>query len=172
MNGIRIYHRLLPDTARAERAGVERAAVLDMVREVFGRDADYVHDEYGAPAVTVAGVRTHEISVSHCKGLVVLAVAPSGVRIGIDAETPREQLIRLAKRFLSPAEQGHYSTLAQLTVAWTHKEAVFKASGERNVDFATELSLLPVPTLRGRTYRVESVRRIGDATVTCVVAES
>lgn len=168
---VRLYHAVLPEYTPQGRAAAEREAVLLLVREAFGDEAEYIHDASGAPAVLLCGNKTNEISVSHCKGLAVLAVAPLGVRVGVDAETPREQLYRVKNRFLSHVEQEWFTTLEELTRAWTIKEAVFKASGESGVDFVRELDLLPRPTLRGRGYTVVIQTLIEDAIVTVVVGD-
>lgn len=105
-------------SGRRER---EREAVRRLVREAFGPQAVLEHRADGSPFVVCAGA---EISVSHSRHLAVLAVAP--VAVGVDIEEAREQLVRVAGRFMTPEEQKVYSSPGLILKAWTLKEAAFK----------------------------------------------
>ncbi|MCI8998969.1 MAG: 4'-phosphopantetheinyl transferase superfamily protein [Muribaculaceae bacterium] len=114
--------------SRRER---EHTAVNSLLREAFGRDIEVAHTQDGAPYLE-AHPDTH-ISISHGIDTCVLAV--SSEPIGVDIETAREQLKRVAHKFLTPQEHARWSTLADetegmlfLLMAWTAKEAVFKAA--------------------------------------------
>lgn len=78
------------------------------------------------------------ISVTHCKEVAAIALAPEGTCLGIDAESANRsnQLHRVANKFLSPHQQQQLQMLAEnsqakhsmlLTEAWTIKEAMYKA---------------------------------------------
>lgn len=101
----------------------EREAVQALVRHAFGPGIALEHRADGSP--WIEAFPGQHISVSHSRGLAVLAVAP--MPVGVDVEDPRPTLLRVAGRFLSEAEHQHYSTLPQLLEAWTLKEAAFKA---------------------------------------------
>ncbi|MDE5799694.1 MAG: 4'-phosphopantetheinyl transferase superfamily protein [Paramuribaculum sp.] len=123
-----VYHAPIKETERGSgRRDAERAAVARLVAEAFGEDAELGHDIHGAPYI--AGRRDVYISVSHCRGLAVLAVSRRG-RIGIDVEEENMRLERIAGRFLSPEEQLRWGgSIPSLAYAWTAKEAAFKALG-------------------------------------------
>ena len=123
-----VYHATIEATERGGgRRAAERAAVVRLVAEAFGPDKKLGHDSYGAPYIV--GRRDVYISVSHCRGLAVLAVSRRG-RIGIDVEEENMRLERIAGRFLSPEEQSRWGgSIPSLAYAWTAKEAAFKALG-------------------------------------------
>ncbi|MCM1484450.1 MAG: 4'-phosphopantetheinyl transferase superfamily protein [Muribaculaceae bacterium] len=121
-----IYLRPLPeDLSRGTRHEAERTAVLELVRQVLGADCHYGHAPDGAPFI--AGI-DQAISVSHGAGMAVLAVSTAQT-IGIDAESWRPQLLRIAGRYLSAREQSVIANVPEgLLNAWTAKEAVYKAA--------------------------------------------
>lgn len=115
-----------PLTHGRPRAEAERRAVMKLISRRFGPQASLVHDAHGAPSI--AG-RPEPISISHGAGRAILAVGRRGMSVGIDIECWREQLARVAPRFLTPAERQRIATPAALLQAWTAKEAAFKAAG-------------------------------------------
>lgn len=151
----------------------ERRAVEALIREAFGRDLPLGHSADGAPVLPVAA----SISISHCQGLAALAVGPEGARIGIDIETLRPQLRRVAPKFLSEAEQRVYgANLEGLVAAWTLTEAAYKAAGIAGLRLTTDIRL-PLGGERelyvlGRSFSiVEVARPLGPARLS-VVSES
>lgn len=126
MNNVRIYRTVLPDVARGERHRAESEAVARLVREAFGADAEIAHMDDGRPYV--AACPEMYVSVSHCADECVLAVSNSPV--GVDVETVRQQLLRIASKFLTPSEavRGNVD-MDSLLKYWTAKEAVFKCAG-------------------------------------------
>lgn len=104
-------------------------------------DVQIVHDSNGKPLVQ--GHSQRHLSIAHhsgaegCWATVALADAP----IGIDIETEREQLRRIAARFLHPDEQAAIADdVASLAMAWAVKECMFKAHGPA-LDFREDLRL-------------------------------
>lgn len=79
------------------------------------------HDPDGAPVTDGS-----YISVSHSIGLAVVALDRCRP-IGIDAEDWRPALRRVRAKFLSEAEMERVSDDGSLLMAWTAKEAVYKA---------------------------------------------
>ena len=112
-----------------------------MLREIFGDDVVYSHDENGAPIVN----RDCNISVSHCADEVVIAVDEM-CHIGIDVELWRGQLARVFPRVMSPAEVKFYNSKQLMLQAWTAKEAIYKAVGIPGLDFSSEILLPLDPT--------------------------
>ncbi len=76
------------------------------------------------------------ISISHSTNHCLLAVGNSPhINIGVDIESPRPQLLRVAQRFLTPAEEDSANLCCDETLKlglllkyWTAKEAVYKAA--------------------------------------------
>lgn len=101
----------------------ERRAVRRLVEEVFGAGAALKHHPDGRPYVDGF---SGQISVSHTSGAALLAVSGAETLIGVDIERDREQLKRVAPKFVNYSDDGSLSLL-QL---WTAKEAAFKAAGE------------------------------------------
>lgn len=106
--------------ARGEMRRAERAAVLSLLHRALGAEARLEHTPQGAPYV----VGAPPISVSHGAGVALLAVAARpGLAIGVDVESDRPQLQRVAGRFVTSAD----SPALTLLELWTAKEAAFKA---------------------------------------------
>lgn len=116
----------------------ERQAVEGLIREAFGRTLPLGHRADGAPLLPVDA----SISISHCAGVAALAVGPAGAHIGIDIETLRPQLQRIAPKFLSADEQRVYGVdLEGLVAAWTLTEAAYKAAGVAGLHLVSDIRL-------------------------------
>ncbi len=133
--GIRVHAARLayPAEGKSGRREAEVAAVAGLLREAFGPDgAEVGHRESGAPYLKGPLGEKFEISISHCPGLALMALAPKGTRIGIDCESTLRgaQLRRIAPRFIARADLERWSADDErLFQAWTIKEAAFKAAG-------------------------------------------
>ena len=126
MNDVKIYRTPIAPSERAERRELEREAASKLVAGVFGHATVIAHEDDGRPYLpTHPGVC---ISLSHCVDECVLAVSDSPV--GVDVETARPQLSRIAAKFLTSREmaRGPHDVDALLRY-WTAKEAVFKCAG-------------------------------------------
>ncbi len=161
----------LPDPAGRSRREAEAAAMAGLLREAFPNGgAEPRHHPTGAPYLEGAAGEKYEISISHCRRMAIVALAPRGSRIGVDCESADRagQLRRVAGRFLSTGEYGRWSrSEALLSLAWTIKEAAFKAAGDPTLT----MRAIPLPdtaptensdadcqmTIGGRRYRVFGV---------------
>ncbi|MDE6309528.1 MAG: 4'-phosphopantetheinyl transferase superfamily protein [Muribaculaceae bacterium] len=104
------------------RRDAERRTVASLLSAHYGHPVTVEHDDIGAPRI--ARCRDY-ISISHCRDMAVVAIANEP--IGVDVETWREQLPRIADKFLTQAEQQAIGTDHELLLrAWTTKEAVYK----------------------------------------------
>lgn len=131
MTAYKIYSTPIPagDSPRHER---EQQAKQTLLAKTFGEDTILNHDSQGAPYIATLP-ETH-ISLSHCIDTCVLAV--SGSPIGVDVETLRPQLAKVAHKFLTADESELFdrmtgdlgSKLLYLLKIWTAKEATFKAA--------------------------------------------
>lgn len=121
---VTLYSVALDDVGGTlSRRDVEQHAVQRLVAAAFGPAAHLAHCPDGAPFIT--DMPDTYISVSHSRKMAALAVAAQPV--GVDIEEPRPALLRVAARFLSPAQQRYYSGMDDLLKAWTLKEAAYKA---------------------------------------------
>lgn len=148
--GISVYAVSIPATDSEKgpgRALAEKTAVKLLLREAFPHQPQLhiCHTPSGAPylsngASSAVAPQAFEstglapelpvISISHCKEMAVLAVAPYGCRIGIDCETPDRPAIleRVAPRFLSSGQMDVWGVFPAALWAWTIKEALYKAA--------------------------------------------
>ncbi|MGW8122944.1 4'-phosphopantetheinyl transferase family protein [Roseivirga echinicomitans] len=95
-----------------------------------------IKDEFGKPHISLEGV---EISISHAKGFGAAAYNLTGP-IGIDIEHEREQIKRIAYKFLHPSEKlWAENQVDKLTQAWGAKEALYKLHGRTQLIFADQL---------------------------------
>lgn len=117
----------------------EISAVKTALEAGLGIDGEIMHRPSGMPYIS----RHPElyISITHC--LSVAAVAVDERRpIGIDAEQWRQKLHDIAPRFLSAEEMDHYiSTPQRLLLAWTVKEAVYKAAATPGTNLSSGIRL-------------------------------
>lgn len=122
---IRIYHTEIVHAAPGGRRRAELAAEQTLMTQAFGPDAVLAHDAHGAPRVD--GRPDLYVSISHSADACVLAV--SDTPVGVDVESLRPQLQRIAHKILTEAElaRAHYDTPSLLRL-WTAKEAVFKCA--------------------------------------------
>lgn len=141
-----LFYTPLHFDSRDSRAAAENAAVDALVAEAFGPGAVKANYADGAPYVILPDGTNVDISLSHCHTCAVLARAlDAGCRIGVDAETQRPQLQRVAPRVLSALEMQHYAPMTDgLLAAWTLKEALYKAARVVGADFKADIAL-PVP---------------------------
>lgn len=74
-----------------------------------------------------------DFSISHCDGLVLLAVSDAG-RVGCDAEPLNRRIHNpeAIRKKLAPTAEEEHLTLLQL---WTRREAIFKAGGAGEVTY-------------------------------------
>lgn len=125
------------------RGGAEKEAVANLLREAFPDNPDVTigHLPSGAPYLVGSD---EVISISHCKGMAAVALAPAGVRLGIDCETPdrHRQLEKVKTRFLSPSQVAAWEPFPQILHAWCIKEAVYKAALRPGLP----LTDIPLPT--------------------------
>ncbi len=117
----------------------ESEVVDKLVKLLYGTEAVKKNSTDGAPHIYIGDNEAEFCSISHCATLAIVAKAPFVT--GIDIETEREQLQRVASRFVNKGDES----LGLLKV-WTLKEAIYKAAGRRGLGLK-EIYLLPSPCL-------------------------
>lgn len=153
----------------------ERAAVVAIVRHIFGDGATIGHSADGAPVLMTDGEEASTwISVSHGAGRAVVAVRDNGAA-GVDIEAPREQLRRVDSRIRHANDS---CTLSPLEL-WTAKEATFKAAGIATLTLphiavknggAAEIYPAGVPEGCGRRFRI-SYHQLDSALIALAIPE-
>lgn len=173
-SGIAVWLTEIPaEPAELSLRRRERIAIEALIFEAFGEVLPLDHLPNGAPALPVAA----SISISHCNGLAALAVGPAGAHIGIDIETLRPQLQRVARKFLSADEMPIYDKdIESLTAAWTLTEAAYKAAGIAGIELCTDIRLPlagePYLNVLDRRFRIlDLARPTGPARLSVVVEE-
>ncbi len=141
--GIKVFARDLPETTPERGPGrllAERAAVKRLLREAFPNDHTVTlgHHESGAPFLTRQTDGHHgihrpplpAISVTHCRKMVAIAIAPAGTRLGIDCENGGRMhtLQKVADKFLSHSQLEEWGEYPSSLWAWCIKEAAYKAA--------------------------------------------
>lgn len=103
-----------------------------------------VKDEFGKPHLAGNNVG---ISISHTKHYGAAIINTSG-QAGIDIEYPRNQIQRIAHKFLHEDER-HWAQndMKKLTWVWSAKEALYKLHGRTQLTFATQLYIYPPGSL-------------------------
>lgn len=144
--------------------GYSAKAWLPMAKQIFsenGKDGIYreiVHMDSGAPLLENS---TQRISISHAPGLLTVAFLPSTpdenleefslrTALGIDTERcDRTQVLKIRDRFLSKEELEMVpkDDVEANIIAWTAKEAVFKALLSEGVDFREAIVIEELPEL-------------------------
>lgn len=161
-----------------DRSGAVWRALAMQVWKENGRDGAYRdigHLECGAPLLWGEHSR---ISLSHADGLLVVATLPptpeapldaftERTALGVDTErADREQVLKVRGRFMSPAELEAVSatdTEANI-VAWTCKEALYKAALTPGLDWRGQMRLLRLPVPGGPDGQAEVILPQGTVT--------
>lgn len=140
-----------------------QAVRIAMARQIYcenGRDGQYrslLHLQSGAPLLENEETR---ISITHTPGLYAVASLPktpdadltqfaARTALGIDAErADREQVLRVRERFLSDEELALVGDdLERTIIAWTAKEALYKAALAPGTDWRRCLRIISLPAL-------------------------
>lgn len=176
------FHRFAEGVKSASRRS-EIIMTNLLVKELFGSGYELCHEPSGKPYLNKEGSRSGLfISISHCRGTVVLAYSARRP-IGVDVERTGDRASRVREKFLS-AEELRFTGLSpwKNTLAWTAKEAVFKCMEENGADFrehiALDLSSVEENAVAcefkaeafGRSYALRS-RYDGERITTLAVAE-
>ncbi len=151
-----------------------------LLHHAYPAGYELCHNEHGAPYLASGA---EYISFTHSGDYVMLAINAEA-RVGIDIEYAADKAIRVRRKYVNDAEAEYIMPAdgqAHL-VAWTAKEALFKAIPEDRVDFRTQLLLDFSSGLRryrcretrsteGRVFAAESRCDLFDGYVVTVVVE-
>ena len=136
---------------------------IAFAKQVFSensKDAYRVIDHYESGAPFLDG-ESSRISVSHTDHMLIVASLPRTpeadlsvfsprTALGIDVESKeREQVLKVRERYLNDDELTMVPAddVVANVIAWTAKEALFKAALMEGVDFRSRIILKSLPTL-------------------------
>lgn len=159
-------HHTLPGIKVEEVCGGEDRPVKlwkEMAYQVYsenGKDGyrEIGHFRNGAPFLMGESGR---ISITHTGRFLAVATLPptpevdlsvfsERAALGIDAErSDREQTLKVRAKFLSDAEQliVDEDDVKQNVLAWTVKEALYKAAMQPGLDFIEDITILSLPKI-------------------------
>lgn len=124
--GIKIDCESLP---KSDKRRCEMLAERLLLSHYFmGIRVELGHDEHGAPRIV--GFDEIYVSISHTHGMVIMALSEHEP-MGIDVECISERVVKVRDRFINDSENAGISRVdaADLTLAWTAKEAMYKLAG-------------------------------------------
>ena len=120
----------------SEKRKAEFLVTRKLLQEMGLSDSDLSYREDGAPLI-----KSGYISISHTSEFV--AVIVSDKRVGLDIERNRQQIFRIAHKFVNADEEKLFDTssLQVLSVIWNIKEAMFKLCDKTGIDFKKNLNV-------------------------------
>lgn len=125
-----------------EKRKKEWLCVRILLKELTNENLNIFYDENRKPFLKDTAL---SISISHSKNYVALYL-DKNKQLGIDIEEPREQILKITNKFLSPTEMAYLTEENKLSkgiILWCIKEAMYKFYSKRLLDFKTELAIEP-----------------------------
>ncbi len=144
------------ETIATEKRKLEFLGVRFCFQKLFGKPIEIKNDSAGKPYLAD---KSFEISISHSKNRMAVIAHPSR-KVGIDIENRTNKIKKVSKRFLSETEQKELSNCendAQLELAWSAKEALYKIIGNSAVDFSNHLRIFPFEVKESGNIKAEHV---------------
>jgi hypothetical protein len=132
-----------------EQKAFEKQAVLEFIQSHLGEHFQLKSDDFGKPwPLDGKG----NISISHSAHHIAIAFHPNSTQ-GIDIETHRPQLQKVAGRILHASELEKLETALDkqflLQLFWGAKEAMYKAYGKKQLIFSSQLIVDTLPNEPG-----------------------
>ena len=159
-------HHTLPGIKVEEVCGEEDRSLklwIEMAYQVYSENGkegyrEIGHFRNGAPFLVG---ETGRISITHTGRFLAVATLPDTPEVdlsvfseraalGIDAErADREQTLRVREKFLSDDEQQMIDKddVQKNVMAWTAKEALYKAAMQEGLDFKNDIRILSLPKI-------------------------
>lgn len=156
--------------AGAAKRQMERAAELLLTAKAFGPEAELRHTAHGAPYIAGPGgsplCPAGHVSLSHTRGAVCMAVN-TRLRVGVDVERVAARVARVREKFLTDDELARIPAADSVanTMAWTAKEAVYKAALDPSLTLREGVSI-DTPPASGGQYMASCHGAAGQARMT------
>jgi len=130
------------ESFKLEKRRKEFLAVRLLLKEILGEKAEVIYDESGKPILKKS---SYNLSISHSVQLAVVFLSKKN--IGIDAENIHRNIQPVVNRFLSEKEKEQISNTSNIQttqiIYWSAKEAIFKCTCEKNIQFNTDILIQP-----------------------------
>ncbi|MDP6922789.1 MAG: 4'-phosphopantetheinyl transferase superfamily protein [Lutibacter sp.] len=134
----RSQHKLLAMRSEAQKQAYK--SVRQLLKIAGYTDADLFYDDRGKPHLK----DQKYVSISHSFGFAALAVSEQ--EIGVDVEKKRPKIAKIRHKFVHPEKESLCPSddpLAQLTVIWGAKEALYKIYPYGGLNFKEQLCIEP-----------------------------
>ena len=127
------------DNFSSNKRKLEFLVTRKLLAEAGLTDYDLSYREDGAPLL-----KDGFISISHTSDFVVIVVSER--KVGVDIEKNRQQIFRIAHKFINAEEKSRFDTdsLETLSVIWNCKEAMFKLCDRVGIDFRENLNVTQI----------------------------
>ena len=123
---------------KADKRKIEYLATRFLIQNLIDKKPEIEYCESGKPVLKNI---QKNISISHSSEFVVVLL--SNYKIGIDVENTNRNIGKIANRFLHKKELAHLESLrnsqACKILYWSAKEAVFKCTEEKNIQFNKQI---------------------------------
>tara|TARA_R110002096_G_scaffold276109_3_gene469996 strand:+ start:56715 stop:57353 length:639 start_codon:yes stop_codon:yes gene_type:complete len=120
----------------------EFLAIRQLLKIYFGENKAIRYTPNGKPFLVDSNI---PISFSHCKGFAAILIGKNS-KIGIDIETDRENILRIAPKFMNSLENQSLSEdnrMQHLLFYWGAKEVVVKIEDDKTFSFKNSISVSP-----------------------------
>lgn len=146
------YRLLTSDKRRSEWL-----AVRILLKELCGKEKQIEYLPSGKPYLSD---RSANVSISHTKGYVAVAIHPYA-NVAVDIEQYGEKVKRVAHKFIRVDEQSSMNNVDvtyALLLHWSAKETMFKLMDTESVDFKDHLRIEPFVPLEQGVMEAEEYR--------------
>ena len=142
---------------------------LQMAYQIFGEYGkenyrNILHFDNGAPFINGMPQRISITHTSHFLAVAFIPITPESdlasfnpqTALGIDAEKiNREQVLKIREKFLSDNELKNFDAedVKANIMAWTAKEAVYKATFQPELDYKNKIIIHSLPELENSTAK-------------------
>jgi 4'-phosphopantetheinyl transferase EntD len=120
----------------------EWLSVRVLLKRLFGEEKEIDYTDSGKPYLVD---KSYHISISHTKNFVAVAW-DKNKEIAIDIERISLRVKNIRTRFMSEQEESNLSEehpVIHLLLHWSAKESLFKLLCENDIEFKTQLHILP-----------------------------
>jgi len=139
---------------------IEWVAVRVLLCRMLQRQVPISYDEDGAPMLP--DCEGLDISISHTKGYVAVALAERGF-VGIDVEQISTRVEHVKERFVGADEQA--PTIVSQLLHWSAKETAFKMLHRRKLNFLEDLHVKPFEEQREGQFQIQETYTDEEATL-------
>lgn len=148
--------------AKLEKRRIEMLCEHLLIEHLTSQVCLLQHTCTGAPVLQ--SQKHGNISISHTKQYVAVAISTHHIGIDIERQTP--QVLRVRNKFLTESEKEALpaTDIAANVTAWTAKEAMYKAINVPGIDFSHQITIDASAIASGcRNYQCRYGQRVFSA---------